>query len=111
MPIFVEDFSQFFLTFIIVARYHYLSNEPRISSVLDLRRTIIYISVFTDLPLWQDFGYVQTTSTELLKSYIFNEPIVVDAARLPSLGPASIFMVLIFMIKHIVVACTVLIPT
>ncbi|MED6169854.1 AP-4 complex subunit mu [Stylosanthes scabra] len=39
-----------------------------------------------------DFGYVQTTSTEVLKSYVFNEPIVIDAARLPSLGPASIFM-------------------
>lgn len=43
--------------------------------------------------LFQDFGYVQTTSTEVLKSYVFNEPIVVDAARLPTLGPASIFMV------------------
>lgn len=42
---------------------------------------------------WQDFGYVQTTSTEMLKSYVFNEPIVVDAARLQSLGPAAIFMV------------------
>ncbi|WVZ21150.1 hypothetical protein V8G54_008472 [Vigna mungo] len=39
-----------------------------------------------------DFGYVQTTSTEVLKSYIFNEPIVIDAARMPPLGPASIFM-------------------
>ncbi|KAF5740792.1 AP-4 complex subunit mu isoform X1 [Tripterygium wilfordii] len=39
-----------------------------------------------------DFGYVQTTSTEVLKSYVFNEPIVIDAARLPSLGPAGIFM-------------------
>lgn len=39
-----------------------------------------------------DFGYVQTTSTELLKSYVFNEPIVVDAARLPPLGPAAMFM-------------------
>lgn len=42
----------------------------------------------------QDFGYVQTTSTEVLKSFIFNEPIVVDAARMPPLGPASLFMVL-----------------
>jgi hypothetical protein len=44
----------------------------------------------------QDFGYVQTTSTEMLKSYVFNEPIVVDAARLQSLGHAahsSLFMV------------------
>ncbi|KAG6395907.1 hypothetical protein SASPL_142040 [Salvia splendens] len=39
-----------------------------------------------------DFGYVQTTSTEVLKSYVFNEPIVVDAARLPTLGPAALFM-------------------
>ncbi|KAL4650032.1 hypothetical protein ACB092_01G057300 [Castanea dentata] len=39
-----------------------------------------------------DFGYVKTTSTEVLKSYIFNEPIVVDAARVPSLGAAGIFM-------------------
>ncbi|KAL1093524.1 hypothetical protein V6Z11_D06G036300 [Gossypium hirsutum] len=35
---------------------------------------------------------MQTTSTEVLKSYIFNEPIVVDAARLQPLGPAAIFM-------------------
>ncbi|CAA3001995.1 AP-4 complex subunit mu [Olea europaea subsp. europaea] len=39
-----------------------------------------------------DFGYIQTTSTELLKSYIFNEPIVVDAGHLSSLGPAALFM-------------------
>ncbi|XP_047327263.1 AP-4 complex subunit mu-like [Impatiens glandulifera] len=39
-----------------------------------------------------DFGYVQTTSTEVLKSYVFNEPLVIDAARLPNLGPASLFM-------------------
>ncbi|KAK4751814.1 hypothetical protein SAY87_020612 [Trapa incisa] len=39
-----------------------------------------------------DFGYVQSTSTEVLKSYIFNEPIMVDAARLTPLGPAAIFM-------------------
>lgn len=42
----------------------------------------------------QDFGYVQTTSTEVLKSYIFNEPIVVDTDRLSSLGPAALFVVL-----------------
>ncbi|KAE8695397.1 Pathoproteinsis-related thaumatin superfamily protein [Hibiscus syriacus] len=40
----------------------------------------------------EDFGYVQITSTEVLKSYIFNEPIVVDAARLQPLGPAAVFM-------------------
>ncbi|XP_020534781.1 AP-4 complex subunit mu isoform X2 [Jatropha curcas] len=39
-----------------------------------------------------DFGYVQTTSTELLKSYVFNEPIMVDAAILPNLGPAALFV-------------------
>ncbi|GJN33117.1 hypothetical protein PR202_gb21683 [Eleusine coracana subsp. coracana] len=39
-----------------------------------------------------DFGYPQTTSTEVLKSYIFNEPIMVDAGRLPPLGPAAMFM-------------------
>ncbi|KAI4337605.1 hypothetical protein L6164_016000 [Bauhinia variegata] len=38
-----------------------------------------------------DFGHVQTTSTEVLKSYVFNEPIVVDAAYLAPLGPAAIF--------------------
>lgn len=41
----------------------------------------------------QDFGYVQTTSTEVLKSYVFNAPVMIDAARMPSLGPAAIFMV------------------
>ncbi|KOM47622.1 hypothetical protein LR48_Vigan07g132600 [Vigna angularis] len=39
----------------------------------------------------KDFGYVQTTSTEMLKAYVFNEPLVVDAARLSPLGPGSIF--------------------
>lgn len=39
-----------------------------------------------------DFGYPQTTSTEVLKSYIFNEPIVVDSSRMPPLGPAAMFM-------------------
>ncbi|XP_058097018.1 AP-4 complex subunit mu-like [Magnolia sinica] len=39
-----------------------------------------------------DFCYPQTTSTEVLKSYIFNEPLVVDAGRLPTLGPAAVFM-------------------
>ncbi|XP_021284403.1 AP-4 complex subunit mu-like [Herrania umbratica] len=39
-----------------------------------------------------DFGYAQTTSTEVLKSYVFNEPVMIDAARMPSLGPAAIFM-------------------
>ncbi|KAM7257697.1 hypothetical protein ACFE04_013438 [Oxalis oulophora] len=39
-----------------------------------------------------DFGYVQTTSTEMLKSYVFNEPIVIDPARLQPPNPAAIFM-------------------
>ncbi|XP_035817039.1 AP-4 complex subunit mu isoform X1 [Zea mays] len=38
------------------------------------------------------FENPQTTSTEVLKSYIFNEPIMVDAGRLPPLGPAAMFM-------------------
>ena len=32
------------------------------------------------LPL-QDYGYAQGTSTELLKAHVYNEPIVVEAAR------------------------------
>jgi hypothetical protein len=44
----------------------------------------------------QDFGYPQTTSTEGLKSFVFNEPVVVDAARIPSLGPAAMFIVRVF---------------
>ncbi|KAI7749566.1 hypothetical protein M8C21_021933, partial [Ambrosia artemisiifolia] len=39
-----------------------------------------------------DFGYVQTTSTEVLKSCVFNEPIMIDAAHMPPLGPAALFM-------------------
>lgn len=39
-----------------------------------------------------DFGYPQTTSTEVLKSFVFNEPVVIEAARMPNLGPAAIFM-------------------
>ncbi|KAG2248695.1 hypothetical protein Bca52824_088323 [Brassica carinata] len=38
-----------------------------------------------------DFGYVQTTSTEVLKSYVFNEPIVIAPARLQPIDPAAIF--------------------
>ncbi|XP_073281791.1 AP-4 complex subunit mu-like isoform X1 [Primulina huaijiensis] len=52
-----------------------------------------FVLVYELLDEVVDFGYVQTTSTEVLKSYIFNEPIVVDAARLPPLGPAALFMV------------------
>lgn len=37
-------------------------------------------------------GYAQSTSTESLKAYIFNEPIQLDIQKLPNLGAASIFM-------------------
>lgn len=49
----------------------------------------------------QDFGYVQTTSTEVLKSYVFNEPIVISAARLQTLDPAAIFRVFQSLIIHL----------
>ncbi|KAF1864040.1 hypothetical protein Lal_00031199 [Lupinus albus] len=52
-----------------------------------LRKNFVLVYELLD----EDFGYVQTTSTELLKSYVFNEPLVVDAAHLPALGPAAIF--------------------
>ncbi|XP_060199044.1 AP-4 complex subunit mu isoform X3 [Lycium barbarum] len=51
-----------------------------------------FVLVYELLDEVVDFGYVQTTSTEILKSYIFNEPIMVDAGRLPPLGPAAMFM-------------------
>ncbi|CAA2985075.1 AP-4 complex subunit mu [Olea europaea subsp. europaea] len=51
-----------------------------------------FVLVYELLDEVMDFGYVQTTSTEVLKSYIFNEPIVVDTDRLPSLGPAALFV-------------------
>ncbi|CAH8391780.1 unnamed protein product [Eruca vesicaria subsp. sativa] len=38
-----------------------------------------------------DFGYAQTTSTEVLKSYVFNEPILIAPARLQPIDPAAIF--------------------
>ncbi|XP_057442460.1 AP-4 complex subunit mu-like [Lotus japonicus] len=50
-----------------------------------------FVLVYELLDEVMDFGYVQTTSTELLKSYVFNEPIVIDAARLSPLGPAAMF--------------------
>lgn len=43
---------------------------------------------------------MQTTSTEVLKSYVFNEPIVSDAARLPQLGPAAILMVFYYQVNN-----------
>ncbi|KAJ4845932.1 AP-4 complex subunit mu [Turnera subulata] len=55
-----------------------------------LRKNFVLVYELLDEVI--DFGYVQTTSTEVLKSYVFNEPIVVDAARLQPLNPASIFM-------------------
>ncbi|KAB1221908.1 AP-4 complex subunit mu [Morella rubra] len=55
-----------------------------------LRKNFVLVYELLDEVI--DFGYVQTTSTEVLKSYVLNEPIVIDAARVPSLGPAAIFM-------------------
>ncbi|OMO75208.1 Clathrin adaptor, mu subunit [Corchorus olitorius] len=55
-----------------------------------LRKNFVLVYELLDEVI--DFGYVQTTSTEVLKSYVFNEPIVVDAARMANLGPAAIFM-------------------
>ncbi|KAJ1375810.1 Mu-like proteiny domain, partial [Sesbania bispinosa] len=54
-----------------------------------LRKNFVLVYELLDEVI--DFGYVQTTSTELLKSYVFNEPLVIDAARLSPLGPGSIF--------------------
>ncbi|XP_024028822.1 AP-4 complex subunit mu [Morus notabilis] len=55
-----------------------------------LRRNFVLVYELLDEVI--DFGYVQTTSTEVLKSYIFNEPIIVDASHLSPLGPAGLFM-------------------
>ncbi|KAK9219490.1 hypothetical protein WN943_008135 [Citrus x changshan-huyou] len=55
-----------------------------------LRKNFVLVYELLDEVI--DFGYVQTTSTEVLKSYVFNEPIVVDAVRLQPLSPAAIFM-------------------
>lgn len=55
-----------------------------------LRKNFVLVYELLDEVI--DFGYVQTTSTEVLKASVFNEPILIDAARLPALGPASIFM-------------------
>ncbi|XP_015885954.3 AP-4 complex subunit mu isoform X2 [Ziziphus jujuba] len=51
-----------------------------------------FVLVYELLDEVMDFGYVQTTTTEVLKSFVFNEPIVVDAAHLSPLGPAGLFM-------------------
>ncbi|GAU43476.1 hypothetical protein TSUD_243980 [Trifolium subterraneum] len=48
---------------------------------------------FRKVKFWED-GELQEAPpvfVELLKSYIFNEPLVIDAARLSPLGPAAIF--------------------
>ncbi|KAI4388695.1 hypothetical protein MLD38_001001 [Melastoma candidum] len=55
-----------------------------------LRKNFVLVYELLDEVI--DFGYVQTTSTEVLKSYIFNEPIPVDMSHVPPLGPAAIFM-------------------
>ncbi|KAL4197259.1 hypothetical protein AMTRI_Chr04g250210 [Amborella trichopoda] len=55
-----------------------------------LRKNFVLVYELLDEVI--DFGYPQTTSTEALKSYVFNEPIVADTARLPPLGPAAMFM-------------------
>ncbi|PKA59504.1 hypothetical protein AXF42_Ash016528 [Apostasia shenzhenica] len=55
-----------------------------------LRKNFVLVYELLDEVI--DFGYPQTTSTEVLKSYVFNEPIVVDSARIPPLGPAAMFM-------------------
>ncbi|XP_021903376.1 AP-4 complex subunit mu [Carica papaya] len=54
-----------------------------------LRKNFVLVYELLDEVI--DFGYVQTTSTEVLKSYVFNEPIVISAARLQTLDPAAIF--------------------
>lgn len=51
-----------------------------------------FVLVYELLDEMIDFGYVQATSTEVLKSFIFSEPIMIDAACLPGLGPASFFV-------------------
>ncbi|XP_008782195.1 AP-4 complex subunit mu-like isoform X2 [Phoenix dactylifera] len=55
-----------------------------------LRKNFVLVYELLDEVI--DFGYPQTTSTEVLKLYVFNEPIMVDAARMPPLGPAAMFM-------------------
>ncbi|KAL6207467.1 hypothetical protein ACLB2K_018425 [Fragaria x ananassa] len=55
-----------------------------------LRKNFVLVYELLDEVI--DFGFVQTTSTEVLKSYVFNEPIAVYADHLQSLGPAAIFM-------------------
>ncbi|KAF7830005.1 AP-4 complex subunit mu-like [Senna tora] len=49
-----------------------------------LRKNFVLVYELLDEVI--DFGYVQTTSTELLKSYVFNEPIVQRAKRMPGIA-------------------------
>lgn len=51
-----------------------------------------FVLVYELLDEMIDFGYPQTTSTEALKSFVFNEPVVLDSAKIPSLGPAALFI-------------------
>lgn len=55
-----------------------------------IRRNFVLVYELLDEVI--DFGYVQTTSTEMLKSFVFNEPIVVEGSHLSPLGPAGLFM-------------------
>lgn len=54
-----------------------------------LRKNFVLVYELLDEVI--DFGYVQRTSTEVLKSYVFNEPVVYNAGGLQPLGPNSIF--------------------
>lgn len=52
-----------------------------------------FVLIYELLDEIMDFGYVQGTSTELLKAYVFNEPIVVDEKKvgfkIPDLNPKT----------------------
>ncbi|CAM8936506.1 unnamed protein product [Rhodiola kirilowii] len=54
-----------------------------------LRKNFVLVYELLDEVI--DFGYVQRTSTEVLKSYVFNEPVTTHITRLQPLDPASIF--------------------
>eukprot|EP00850_Spirogloea_muscicola_P019681 SM000196S05373 [mRNA] locus=s196:246080:248219:+ [translate_table: standard] len=55
-----------------------------------VRRNFVLVYELLDEML--DFGFPQSTSTEALKAFVFNDPVVVDAARVPSLGAAGLFL-------------------
>ncbi|XP_062106110.1 AP-4 complex subunit mu-like [Humulus lupulus] len=66
-----------------------------------LRRNFVLVYELLDEVI--DFGYVQTTSTQVLKSYVFNEPILVPSAHLsPLLGPAALSLPGIAVTKSVV---------